>query len=72
MPEWIYIIPLLGVIALVFALFKANWVNRQDPGTEKMIEISGYVREGAMAFLKREYKVLAVFVVISCSSFSNC
>jgi len=65
MPEWIYIIPLLGVIALVFALFKANWVNRQDPGTEKMIEISGYVREGAMAFLKREYKVLAVFVVIA-------
>ncbi len=44
---------------------KANWVNRQDPGTEKMIEISGYVREGAMAFLKREYKVLAIFVVIA-------
>ncbi|MGB5287818.1 MAG: sodium-translocating pyrophosphatase [Ignavibacteriaceae bacterium] len=65
MPDWIYIIPVLGIIALVFALFKANWVNRQDPGTEKMIEISGYVREGAMAFLKREYKVLAIFVVIA-------
>ena len=64
MPDWIYIIPLLGVIALVFALFKANWVNRQDPGTEKMVEISGYVREGAMAFLKREYRVLAVFVIV--------
>ena len=65
MPDWIYIIPLLGVVALVFALFKANWVNRQDPGTEKMVEISGYVREGAMAFLKREYKVLAVFVFLA-------
>ncbi|MGB5531402.1 MAG: sodium-translocating pyrophosphatase, partial [Ignavibacteriaceae bacterium] len=65
MPDWIYIIPVLGIIALVFALFKANWVSRQDPGTEKMIEISGYVREGAMAFLKREYKVLAIFVVIA-------
>jgi K(+)-stimulated pyrophosphate-energized sodium pump len=64
MPDWIYIIPLLGVIALVFALFKANWVNRQDPGTEKMVEISSYVREGAMAFLKREYRVLAVFVIV--------
>jgi K(+)-stimulated pyrophosphate-energized sodium pump len=65
MPEWIYIIPALGIVALVFAYLKANWVNRQDPGTEKMIEISGYVREGAMAFLKREYKVLAIFVVIA-------
>jgi K(+)-stimulated pyrophosphate-energized sodium pump len=64
MPTWIYLIPLLGLVALIFAFFKANWVNRQDPGTEKMIEISGYVREGAMAFLKREYKVLAIFVVV--------
>ena len=65
MSDWIYIIPVLGVVALLFALFKARWVNRQDPGTEKMIEISGYVREGAMAFLKREYKVLSIFVVIA-------
>ena len=65
MPDWIYIIPVLGVVALIFALFKANWVNRQDPGTEKMVEISGYVREGAMAFLKREYKVLSIFVIVA-------
>jgi K(+)-stimulated pyrophosphate-energized sodium pump len=64
MPTWIYFLPLLGVIALIFAFYKASWVNRQDPGTEKMIEISGYVREGAMAFLKREYKILAIFVAI--------
>jgi K(+)-stimulated pyrophosphate-energized sodium pump len=65
MPDWIYIIPILGIIALIFALIKAKWVNKQDPGTEKMIEISGYVREGAMAFLKREYKVLGVFVLVA-------
>ncbi len=64
MPTWIYLIPILGIIALLFAYYKASWVNRQDPGTEKMIEISGHVREGAMAFLKREYRVLAYFVLV--------
>ncbi len=58
-----YLIPFFGLIALAFALAKANWVNKQDPGTDRMREISGYVREGAMAFLYREYKVLAVFVI---------
>ena len=52
-----------GVAALVFAFLKAKWINRQDPGTEKMQEIGAAVREGAMAFLSREYKVLAVFVI---------
>jgi K(+)-stimulated pyrophosphate-energized sodium pump len=64
MPNWIYIIPALGIIALIFAFIKAKWVSRQDPGTERMIEISGYVRDGAMAFLKREYRVLAIFVIV--------
>jgi K(+)-stimulated pyrophosphate-energized sodium pump len=57
-------IPAAGVLALVFAFWKASWVNRQDPGNEKMVEIGKAVREGAMAFLAREYRVLAVFVVI--------
>jgi K(+)-stimulated pyrophosphate-energized sodium pump len=64
MPNWIYIIPALGIVALIFAFIKAKWVSKQDPGTERMIEISGYVRDGAMAFLKREYRVLSVFVVV--------
>jgi K(+)-stimulated pyrophosphate-energized sodium pump len=64
MPNWIYIIPALGMVALIFAFVKALWVNRLDPGTERMVEISGYVRDGAMAFLKREYRVLAVFVFV--------
>ena len=64
MPTWIFLVPVLGIIALIFAFFKASWINRQDAGTEKMIEISGHVREGAMAFLKREYSVLLIFVII--------
>lgn len=52
-----------GVIALLFAFFKSAWVNKQDPGTDKMQEIGAAVREGAMAFLAREYKVLSIFVV---------
>jgi K(+)-stimulated pyrophosphate-energized sodium pump len=52
-----------GLLALLFALWKSSWVNRQDPGNERMQEIGGYVRDGAMAFLSREYRVLAIFVV---------
>jgi K(+)-stimulated pyrophosphate-energized sodium pump len=52
-----------GALALLFALYKSAWVNRQDAGTDKMKEIGAAVREGAMAFLSREYKVLAIFVI---------
>ena len=55
--------PAAGVIALAFALLKSNWVNKQDVGTDKMREISGHIREGAMAFLNREYRILAVFAL---------
>ncbi|MCK5242083.1 sodium-translocating pyrophosphatase [bacterium] len=58
----LYITPAAGVLALLFAYFKAKQVNKADSGTEKMVEIGGHIREGAMAFLGREYKVLAVFV----------
>lgn len=57
-----YLIPLVGVLALIYAFWRSTWINRQDPGDEKMIEIGQAVQEGAMAFLMREYKVLAVFV----------
>ena len=50
-----------GALALVFAWYKARYVNRQDTGTERMAEIASFIREGAIAFLKREYSVLAVF-----------
>ncbi|MBU0676707.1 MAG: sodium-translocating pyrophosphatase [Verrucomicrobia bacterium] len=52
-----------GVLALLFAFYKSVWVNKKDPGTDRMQEIGAAVREGAMAFLAREYKVLAVFVI---------
>src|SRR3990172_726668 len=53
-----------GVIALLFAWWKSIWINKQDPGTARMQEIGAAVREGAMAFLAREYRVLAIFVVV--------
>ena len=60
----IYLIPAAGVLALVFALWKAQWVKAQDAGDEKMQTIAGHIQEGAMAFLSREYRVLAIFVVV--------
>ena len=57
-------IPLSGIAAVLFALWKSNWINKQNPGNEKMQEIGLAIREGATAFLKREYRVLAVFVLI--------
>ena len=52
-----------GIVALIFAWTKSVWINKQDPGTERMQELGLAIREGAMAFLYREYKVLAIFVV---------
>ncbi len=53
-----------GILALLFALLKASWVSKQDDGGSKMAEIAGNIREGAMAFLGKEYSILAIFVVI--------
>lgn len=59
-----YAVPAMGLIGLLYTLIKFNWVSRQDPGNEKMQEISKYIGEGAMAFLKAEWKILSYFVVI--------
>ncbi len=56
--------PVAGILALAFAFVKAQWVNRQDPGDKEMVEIAALIREGAMAFLAREYKVLSLFVAV--------
>jgi K(+)-stimulated pyrophosphate-energized sodium pump len=58
----IYLIPVAGVIALLFTYLKSAWVTKQDVGTEKMARISANIAAGAMAFLKAEYRVLAIFV----------
>jgi len=52
-----------GICALVFAFWKSTWINKQNPGSNKMTEIGAAVREGAMAFLSREYKVIGIFVI---------
>lgn len=60
----LYLIPVTGILALLFAYHKASWVARQDPGDDRMKEIASFIQEGAMAFLNREYRVLALFVVV--------
>lgn len=59
----IILVPLAGVVALAFTYLKSAWVSRQDAGNEKMERIAKNISDGAMAFLKAEYKVLAIFVV---------
>lgn len=59
-----YLIPVFGVVALLYTFIQSNWVNKQNAGNEKMKIISGHIADGAMAFLKAEYKILTYFVVI--------
>ena len=59
----IYIIPVFGVLALLYTFWKSAWVQKQDPGTEKMQKIANHIYEGSMAFLRSEYKVLSVFII---------
>jgi K(+)-stimulated pyrophosphate-energized sodium pump len=59
----IYIAPVAGLLALAYAFIRAGWVSRQDDGTPEMREIAHNIAEGARAFLRREYRVLAVFVI---------
>jgi K(+)-stimulated pyrophosphate-energized sodium pump len=58
----IHIIPAFGLLALAYTYWRAAWISRQDPGTEKMQRIADAIATGAMAFLRAEYKVLAIFV----------
>jgi len=56
--------PIVGILALVFAMYKANYVEKMSPGTDRMKEIASYIEQGAMAFLKREYKAVSIFVIV--------
>ncbi|WP_445666721.1 sodium-translocating pyrophosphatase [Fodinibius sp. AD559] len=58
-----YLIPVSGILALLYTFLKSSWVNKQDTGTKKMATISSHIQRGAMAFLKAEYKVLSIFVI---------
>ncbi|MFN5641041.1 MAG: sodium-translocating pyrophosphatase [Sphingobacteriales bacterium] len=59
-----YLVPLMGIIGLLYTLVKFKWVSNQDAGSDRMKEISNYIAEGAMAFLKAEWKILGYFVVV--------
>ncbi|WP_419487470.1 sodium-translocating pyrophosphatase [Chryseobacterium bernardetii] len=58
------LVPIFGVLALLYTFLQSNWVSKQNAGNEKMKTISGHIADGAMAFLKAEYKILTYFVVV--------
>ncbi len=60
-----YLVPAFGVLALLFTVIKSSWVSKQDAGTDRMKEIALHIADGAMAFLKAEYKILTYFVIIA-------
>jgi len=62
MGSLVYVVPFLGLLALLYSYWKMSWINKQEVGTDKMAEISGHIRDGAIAFLKTEYRVLVIFV----------
>ena len=64
MDKLIYLVPAMALIGLLYMFIKYNWVSKQDAGTDRMKEISTYIAEGAMAFLRAEWKILGYFVVI--------
>ncbi|NUN15124.1 MAG: sodium-translocating pyrophosphatase [Myxococcales bacterium] len=60
----VYGVVAAGILALIYAAARSSWINKQDAGTDEMKTIAGHIREGAMAFLGREYRVLAIFVAV--------
>ena len=63
MDNFLYLATFSGVIAMLFAFWKTSWINSQDEGTDRMKSIGSSIADGAMAFLRAEYRILAIFVV---------
>ncbi|WP_185147046.1 sodium-translocating pyrophosphatase [Pseudochryseolinea flava] len=61
----LYLIPAMGVVGLIVMAIKSAWVSKQDAGDAKMQELAGYIADGAMAFLRAEWKILSYFAVIA-------
>ena len=64
MENLVYLAPIAGIIALIFATYKAVVIGKAKPGNERMVEISDAIAEGAKAFLYSEYKVLVIFAAV--------
>ena len=58
------LVPVVAVVGLLVAFCLASWIKKADEGTDRMKEISGFIREGAMAFLKKEYKTMIIVIVV--------
>lgn len=65
MENFLYIVPVLGITGLIYMFMKASWVKKQEIGDSRMEEISVAIAEGAMAFLKSEYRILAIYMVLA-------
>ena len=64
MNQLFFLVPVFGVIALLYTFIQSSWVSKQPAGNERMKEISGHIADGAMAFLKAEYRILTYFVIV--------
>ncbi|WP_424961593.1 sodium-translocating pyrophosphatase [Ekhidna sp.] len=65
MDKLIYLVPALGLLGLLVMIIKSRWVYKQDAGDSKMQDLANHIREGALAFLSAEYRILAIFVVLA-------
>ena len=61
----IYLVPALGIVGILVMMVKSAWVSKQEVGEANMAELAGHIADGAMSFLKAEWKVMAYFVVIA-------
>ncbi|KXJ98727.1 MAG: vacuolar-type H(+)-translocating pyrophosphatase [Acidobacteria bacterium OLB17] len=61
----IYLVPAFGILGLIVMAYKSAWVGKQDAGDDKMRELAGYIADGAMAFLRAEWKILSIFVLFT-------
>ena len=64
MDNFLYLATFSGIIAMLFAFWKTSWINSQDEGTDRMKSIGTSIADGAMAFLRAEYRILAIFVLL--------
>lgn len=60
-----YLVPALGVVGILVMLVKSAWVSKQSSGEKNMSELAGYIADGAMSFLKAEWKIMSYFVIIA-------